>query len=537
MKSFQTVLLISGVLTLVTGFSLNGIQGRSHRLEGSKFATEIVKNFLQCKSLCDRRSLCKSVNYNTRTRECTSNFRDVTTSTTSLQYDVPAIVYAEKPLMPQNAGVCERNLCEDTQVCTQVDSRQNCFTEEISCGEPPDVPNTRKTASGTFLNSVAIYSCSVGYMVFNGTPTSTCDVTRRWSQTNLSCIEINCGEPPDIPNTSNSVTIYSCSVGYVVFNGTTTSTCDVTQRWRQTNLSCIEINCGEPPDIPNTSKTANGTVLNSVAIYSCSVGYVVFNGTTTSICDVTRRWSQTNLSCIEIKCGEPPNVPNTSKTMNGTVLNSVAIYSCSVGNVMFNGTTTSTCDVTQRWSQTNLSCIVDCGVLTVSNGVFNNESTTLGSNGSVECDADFRFFGNSSSVRCDATGQWNGLGGDCRQVEWRNENPKFTAFLPEPIKDGWEMILRATPTSDAKRFTINLVYLSDVYAHFDVRFDAAGKVRKALFDYKLGSWNKDLKFLASFPFDPLVPFELRIQLQSNVLEFSIYKDWDVQIDSKKRVET
>ncbi|XP_041356296.1 uncharacterized protein LOC121373651 [Gigantopelta aegis] len=217
MGSFQTVFCISVILTVVSGFSLSDVQQRSHRLEGSEFITETVKNFLQCKSLCGRRSLCKSVNYNARTGECTSNFRDTETSLELLLDSVPGSVFAEKRFMPESSGVCNSIPCGDTEVCNQLGSKRRCFSEEIRCGEPPDVPNASKTTFGPTLHSVCHYSCDVGYVMVNGTTTSSCLVTRAWSLTDLICageilfIEQQPPPPPPKNPTDYYLKIYALS--------------------------------------------------------------------------------------------------------------------------------------------------------------------------------------------------------------------------------------------------------------------------------------------------------------------------------------
>ncbi|XP_041355440.1 sushi, von Willebrand factor type A, EGF and pentraxin domain-containing protein 1-like [Gigantopelta aegis] len=813
--SFKAVLWILCLITKATEFSLS--------LEGSDFVTETVRNFLQCQNLCDRRSLCKSVKYNPRTRECTSNFHDSLTSDSTLGSTDPGAVFSEKRSFPKDSGVCGDRSCEDSHVCTQLGTKAECVTDEINCGEPPDVPNASKSTLGTSLDSVSSYSCNIGYSVASGTTTSTCDVTRRWTPTNLTCAEIDCGEPPDVPNASkavtgtkfNSVSDYSCNVGYAVSNGTTTSTCEVSGSWSETNLSCIEIDCGEPPDVPNASKAVTGTKLNSLSAYSCNVGYVVSNGTTTSTCELSGSWSETNLSCIEIDCGEPPDVPNVSKTVTttkfnslsnyscnigyvasngmmtttcestgswsetnlscieidcgkppdvpnaikavtgttfnsvsnyscnvgyavsqgtttstcelsgswsetnlsciemdcgeppdvpnatkavtgttfnsvsdyscnvgyavsngtttstcelsgswsethlscieidcgeppdvpnasktvtttkfnslsnyscnigyvvsngmmtttcelsgswsetnlscieincgdppdvpnaskavtgttfnsvsnyscnvgyavsqgtttsacelsgswsetnlscieidcgvppdvpnaskavtGTTVNSVSDYSCNDGYAVYNGTTTSTCELSGSWSETNLSCVVDCGIPSVPHGNITYESTTVNSQASVVCDEFFQLFDNTSPAKCDTNGQWDGFGA-CRQVEWRNKSTDFKANLPEPMRNGWEMVLNGIPKESNKHFTINIEDSSSVHLHFDVRFNVYDQYELILFNTKQDADWGDAEEVTDFPFEELVPFEIRIKLVPGAFQITV----------------
>ncbi|XP_041355442.1 sushi, von Willebrand factor type A, EGF and pentraxin domain-containing protein 1-like [Gigantopelta aegis] len=186
--SSETALLGFGLITLAHGFSLDNFGQRSRQLMGSEFLTETVKNFLQCKNLCDRRSLCKSVNYNPKTKECTANFHDSQTSSTPLDPTFPEVLFAEKRSMPKGIDVCDSGPCENTQVCTRMGSHPVCFTEEIRCGVAPNVPYASKTSPRLSAHSVSTYSCNAGYTVSSGETTSTCDVTRRWTPTNLTCV-------------------------------------------------------------------------------------------------------------------------------------------------------------------------------------------------------------------------------------------------------------------------------------------------------------------------------------------------------------
>ncbi|XP_041356293.1 sushi, von Willebrand factor type A, EGF and pentraxin domain-containing protein 1-like isoform X2 [Gigantopelta aegis] len=259
--------------------------------------------------------------------------------------------------------------------------------------------------------------------------------------------------------------------------------------------------------------------VNSTTRYSCNVGYVVFNGSTTSTCDVTGTWTPSNLTCVEISCGQPPDVPNANKTTDGMSVNSLTRYSCNVGYVVFNGSTTSMCDVMGMWTPSNLTCVVDCGppVLFDPNGVLLYESTILGSNATVECDFYFRFFGNSSSAKCDSTGKWVGVSGACLQVLWELEVDPFMADIPEPIQDGWEMVWDGIPGQMNTHFTLNFKRGVDKILHMDTRFNNS----KVIFNtYVNGVWGT-LVTATSFPFESLVPFELRVQVHSNT--FKVFK--------------
>ena len=60
----------------------------------------------------------------------------------------------------------------------------------------------------------------------------------------------------------------------------------------------LAIDCGEAPEVPNTSKNGNGTTYGSAVTYTCNRGYEVGSGSNTSICDASKEWLPHNLTCV-----------------------------------------------------------------------------------------------------------------------------------------------------------------------------------------------------------------------------------------------
>ncbi|XP_041364335.1 grifin-like [Gigantopelta aegis] len=155
------------------------------------------------------------------------------------------------------------------------------------------------------------------------------------------------------------------------------------------------------------------------------------------------------------------------------------------------------------------------------NGDFLYESTVLGSNGSVTCNKYFRFFGDSNTAVCDATGQWSGLSGHCGQVEWHDQKTDFRVLIPEPLKDGWQMVFRGTPWNACTHFSLNVRNKENLLVSMDVRFNIYNDVNKVLFNSNIDSvWGKSF-YSNYFPFKELELFEMRIMLQSNVFKFYV----------------
>ena len=98
---FRPTVFLLGLFTVISGFSLWEGQQVTRRHEDPATVTETVRNFLQCKNLCDRRSSCKSVYYDTSTRECTSNFREFVIPEEDLASHVAGVVFSEKSVVTQ----------------------------------------------------------------------------------------------------------------------------------------------------------------------------------------------------------------------------------------------------------------------------------------------------------------------------------------------------------------------------------------------------------------------------------------------------
>ncbi|CAI8036469.1 Sushi, von Willebrand factor type A, EGF and pentraxin domain-containing protein 1 [Geodia barretti] len=104
----------------------------------------------------------------------------------------------------------------------------------------------------------------------------------------------------------------------------------------------------------------NTTMINSVAIYSCDDGYSLV-GDASRTCLETGLWSGTAPTC-NIDCGalEKP-VSGSVSFSNGTVMGSLATYSCDAGYAV-QGNTTRTCLASGSWSATAPTCEKACEV-------------------------------------------------------------------------------------------------------------------------------------------------------------------------------
>ncbi len=66
-------------------------------------------------------------------------------------------------------------------------------------------------------------------------------------------------------------------------------------------LSSVEVNCGAPGNGSN-SGWSGSTTFGSMANYSCNIGHLQYNGSTTCICKADGTWSGKPLDCSGRVC-------------------------------------------------------------------------------------------------------------------------------------------------------------------------------------------------------------------------------------------
>ncbi|XP_041351303.1 uncharacterized protein LOC121370246 [Gigantopelta aegis] len=94
-------------------------------------------------------------------------------------------------------------------------------------------------------------------------------------------------------------------------------------------------------------------------------------------------------------------------------------------------------------------------------------------------------------------------------------------MLPEPINDGWEMVLNGIPEPVKKLVRVNIGTSKDLYVVFSARLDAKHLVFNSLVS---GVWERKHGIYVNtdiFPFTVNSPFELRIAYQNSTFTFSV----------------
>ncbi|XP_050399332.1 sushi, von Willebrand factor type A, EGF and pentraxin domain-containing protein 1-like [Patella vulgata] len=227
------------------------------------------------------------------------------------------------------------------------------------------------------FNLQAKYTCTEGYNYANGTGLSTCMADGVWTPVDLQCEEVDCGnitllEGMSLVNQSYTTTYnqsveYVCIVGYNYINGSGLSTCKSDGNWTDIDLICEIVRCGDPVD------TAQGMALFYVdnaditygvkALYQCDIDYnQTGNGTGISECQLDSSWSRIDLKCELIDCGAIPEPDHAVviSTPTNTTINTSVHYKCDDISIHMEGNTDTICQSDGRWSPLNISCFVVC---------------------------------------------------------------------------------------------------------------------------------------------------------------------------------
>ncbi|KAM4807943.1 sushi domain-containing protein 1 [Rhinophrynus dorsalis] len=245
------------------------------------------------------------------------------------------------------------------------------------------------------------------------------------------CTAVDCGLPPDIPNshmgvigktTFGSQVTYRCAPGFIADAGHNMSTCTAKGTWEGPTLVCTDVHCGSPPSIPYTSSDIHiNTTYGSMISYECLHGYVIDSGNQTAICNEDGQWTGADLICREIDCGHPPSFPNAEMIWNGVSnLGSEVQYKCLKGFDNLGSWNVSRCTLNETWENVTFTCTeVDCGrpLLIDHADVLWNKQSTLGSSVYYVCKPGFQENGGKNFSLCTAEKVWELLNLTCTVKE------------------------------------------------------------------------------------------------------------------------
>ncbi|XP_046583594.1 sushi, von Willebrand factor type A, EGF and pentraxin domain-containing protein 1-like [Haliotis rubra] len=293
---------------------------------------------------------------------------------------------------------------------------------EVNCGDPPSLNRTEVSFTDGFVNETAEYTCKPGYAHLSGSSVITCLDTGTWEDLGIYC-EVDCGTPPTVDHADvdvNSTLVgqsanYTCHDGYAHISVSNEVTCLDTGNWDVADMKC-EVDCSSPPVVANTVVISDNTTLNSTAVYTCSPGFVHVSGSTNITCLDTGFWEIPFIECVA-DCGLPPQITNTIMTYNSTLVNSTAEYTCVDGTAHASDSTQVTCQSDGNWTNSDTSCLVNCGSPpSVLNATVTISGTWVNSSAQYACHDGFTASG-SASVICQLNGTWEVPSFMCKEVQ------------------------------------------------------------------------------------------------------------------------
>ncbi|XP_028980241.2 sushi domain-containing protein 1 isoform X10 [Esox lucius] len=235
--------------------------------------------------------------------------------------------------------------------------------KEVDCGSPPALPHSVMFwDQRTNMGSEVFYQCNFGYKNVGEGNVSHCMADGAWDQITFLCEEIDCGEPLFIPNTKmiwnrtsliGSVVYYQCVEGYYNTSGINYTECGENGLWTDIKLQCEEVNCGPPLTLPHANmQWTNRTGLGSVIEYICKQGFYQAGGNSLSTCTPSGQWGIVSIIC-KAKCGPVPALANSEVVWQNV---SAVMHRCVEGFHSWRGRNTSLCDIHGKWQSATIRC-------------------------------------------------------------------------------------------------------------------------------------------------------------------------------------
>ncbi len=208
---------------------------------------------------------------------------------------------------------------------------------ELSCNTPANPANGRVTITGNALGDTATYRCNAGFTRI-GDATATCTANEEETSASFmpappTCVALGTDANLSALRVSRGTltpTFMSATLGYSVNVGNTVTSLTVTPTASDASAT-ITVN-GTTVASGNASGSINLVVgSNQVRVIVTAADAVT---TQTYILNVTR--------AAPLRCNDPPNLNNGSRTFTGNAIGDTATYRCNTGFTL-SGTATTTC--------------------------------------------------------------------------------------------------------------------------------------------------------------------------------------------------
>ncbi|XP_071111436.1 uncharacterized protein [Haliotis cracherodii] len=193
LRLFTIVLFLTGVGSgCCTCFNASSVVAVDAHIERYVFRKVRSQSLYSCASACQMSSVCKSFNFETKTRICelNSNRSDQVAITTR-----PGFLYSDINHWPKSlAGACWGK-CSMSRCYLDRLGRASCETEFQGCAAPPAVANAEMHYDGVYEGAVAEYTCRDNFMMCTARHSRVCQLTGNWNGSVGPCAQYSWDNP------------------------------------------------------------------------------------------------------------------------------------------------------------------------------------------------------------------------------------------------------------------------------------------------------------------------------------------------------
>ncbi|XP_056413935.1 C4b-binding protein alpha chain-like isoform X2 [Hyla sarda] len=237
------------------------------------------------------------------------------------------------------------------------------FCNRTSCGSPRKVAKATFEAKDFLFESEAIYKCEKGFKMVSETKSVKCGANGRWSGPLPICEVQKCSPPEDLKNgsysikkdeyTYNEAVIYKCNTSQLV--GKASVICTDEGKWSSGAPQCKAV-CTFPPqlyfaEVEKEFIQQEFFDIGKIVQYKCRPGFVPVTGKSNKFtCLNDLKWSQHELFCTRISCGNPGEIEYGQMQSENFLFGSRVNYTCNPGYSIITKRNYRECQADGTWS-------------------------------------------------------------------------------------------------------------------------------------------------------------------------------------------
>ncbi|XP_069801196.1 C4b-binding protein alpha chain-like [Dendropsophus ebraccatus] len=237
------------------------------------------------------------------------------------------------------------------------------FCRRISCGKPPTLVDALYEENDNLFESEAIYKCKKGYKMVSESNSLKCEAHGKWSRPLPRCEVQKCSPPEELEDGS-----YSNKKDEYSYNDSVTYKCNTLQLVGKASVSCLEEGkwSSGPPQckaVCTFPRELDFAVVEEEFIhqdffdigktvqYKCRPGFVPVTGLSNTVtCLDNLTWSQHELFCTRISCGNPGDIYHGQMQFKDFLFGSIVNYTCDAGYSMLTRRSDRECQADGTWS-------------------------------------------------------------------------------------------------------------------------------------------------------------------------------------------